>query len=736
MLFLFDNLIDSATVTASSAATGFPATNLQNPFRSKVWRTSGATAGLAQLVINHGSAKAVNAIALCGYSWTTAPGRLVMEFNSTDSWDTPAATETLTWNAPTTPGGNKGSIILKLSTTRTYQYNRLRVVSGNVVLSAAVTAPISITPVNPVSGAWLNAYATAFDTFASSSSAAFTASDASGETGIRVMIDGMFTQGKEYSIYFYPTFSGATLNNIWLSTVAYGGVQAIDLAPGLVSGTRYFTTFRCNVTTAVGIMFTLNVDAGGSFAIAVFACSENNGTDVGTKNFTLVWGGSLPDYTPTVLKSVLAKRQGAVTYCGYRFDIAKTGKPSLVMYRNNAGTTFTATVAPAITDGAEHEFAAVVTRETAAAAGSVVFYVDGVALGNPVAITAAAAISISNSQIYAISGTSTTGTPSTTKRAIVYSRALLAAEILALYGADSVDSSDESGSPVSRATGAWLNAYATAFDTFASTAGGAFTASDAGGETGIRIIVPLTSDTVSGKRYRISFIPTFSGVTMTAIRLSDSSYTGAQSIAASPALTSGTEYSVEFTATEARSHVVFIFTVNAGGSFAVMGFTFVQTGAMIDLEPEGITPTDWQDASSNNLNATYPVSACTTNAADFDLGRLFVGEYFEPAREYSWGYEEEVVDPSLISQTIGGQDHADEIERYRIVRASGILETQAQWVLYQAMINTVGRRKPLFVAFDYTNDAAERTIYGKFTNLPKVTRPFLYYYDFEITEDR
>jgi hypothetical protein len=121
---------------------------------------------------------------------------------------------------------------------------------------------------------------------------------------------------------------------------------------------------------------------------------------------------------------------------------------------------------------------------------------------------------------------------------------------------------------------------------------------------------------------------------------------------------------------------------------------------------------------------------------DWNLGRLFVGSYFEPARTYGWGYSESVVDPSLISQTIGGQDHADEIERYRIIEANGIITTQAQWVLYQAMINSVGTRKPIFIAFDYDNEAIERTIYGKFSKVPAITRPYLFEYDFEFTEDR
>lgn len=129
-LFLYNNLLDSATLTASSEATGFPASNLKNPFRSKAWKTAGATAGTAQLIIDHGSAKTVNAIALTGYDWAAAPGTLQVEFNATNSWGSPSATETLTWVSPTTPGGNKGTIIKKLSADRTYRYNRLSVVNA------------------------------------------------------------------------------------------------------------------------------------------------------------------------------------------------------------------------------------------------------------------------------------------------------------------------------------------------------------------------------------------------------------------------------------------------------------------------------------------------------------------------------------------------------------------------------------------------------------------------------
>lgn len=127
ILYLYNNLLLSATLTASSAATGFPVANLKNPFRTKVWRTAGATAGTANLVINLGSAQAVTCAALTGYNWASAPGTLNLEFNAADAWGAPSATEALTWKAATTASGNKGSII-KTFASKSYQYLRLNVV--------------------------------------------------------------------------------------------------------------------------------------------------------------------------------------------------------------------------------------------------------------------------------------------------------------------------------------------------------------------------------------------------------------------------------------------------------------------------------------------------------------------------------------------------------------------------------------------------------------------------------
>lgn len=105
---------------------------------------------------------------------------------------------------------------------------------------------------------------------------------------------------------------------------------------------------------------------------------------------------------------------------------------------------------------------------------------------------------------------------------------------------------------------------------------------------------------------------------------------------------------------------------------------------------------------------------------DWDLGVLFLGSYFQPTRNYSIQYGLDIVDESMRSRSIGGQDHFDEIGKYRTVDMSFMVGTQAQWELFQTMFNTVGVSRDLFAAFDYTSEPDEMTIYGKFTQLPSM----------------
>ncbi|MCK5608738.1 hypothetical protein KAR91_43070 [Candidatus Pacearchaeota archaeon] len=127
ILFLYNNLLDSATLVETSEADGFPVENIQHPFRTKVWRTEGGVAGTASVRVNHITQKAVNCVALINYTWTEAPGTFDLEFDNDPAFGSIDRTEALTWAANPTANGNQGTII-KTFTSQTNQYNRLNVV--------------------------------------------------------------------------------------------------------------------------------------------------------------------------------------------------------------------------------------------------------------------------------------------------------------------------------------------------------------------------------------------------------------------------------------------------------------------------------------------------------------------------------------------------------------------------------------------------------------------------------
>ena len=126
--FLYDNLLDDATLTASGADADYPVANLKDPLRTKVFKPDAAT---WNLVINHGAATAVSAVAIVNQNWTSAPSTLDFEMHTADSWGTPDATEALTWTADPDTNLNP-SIIIKAFTSTSKQYNRLNVVHATV----------------------------------------------------------------------------------------------------------------------------------------------------------------------------------------------------------------------------------------------------------------------------------------------------------------------------------------------------------------------------------------------------------------------------------------------------------------------------------------------------------------------------------------------------------------------------------------------------------------------------
>lgn len=117
-LFLYNNHVDSATLTASTADGSYPATNIQLEPTTKEWRTTAATA--QNLVLDLGSAKAVDHIFLVGNALESLNfTSITIEANTSDSWGAPAYSSGAITSFP------ENKLIVNTGSTQTYQYWRI-----------------------------------------------------------------------------------------------------------------------------------------------------------------------------------------------------------------------------------------------------------------------------------------------------------------------------------------------------------------------------------------------------------------------------------------------------------------------------------------------------------------------------------------------------------------------------------------------------------------------------------
>jgi hypothetical protein len=114
--FLWNNLADAATLTVSSEATDFPASNLKNRLFKVHHRTTGITSEWWKW--NLGSAKDIYAF-LFWYHNFQSGATIKIQANSIDDWVTPAFEETITWSS--------FKLVKYFSSAKTYQWWRLLV---------------------------------------------------------------------------------------------------------------------------------------------------------------------------------------------------------------------------------------------------------------------------------------------------------------------------------------------------------------------------------------------------------------------------------------------------------------------------------------------------------------------------------------------------------------------------------------------------------------------------------
>jgi hypothetical protein len=192
--------------------------------------------------------------------------------------------------------------------------------------------------------------------------------------------------------------------------------------------------FTNPLAQAVSVQMT--AAASGSNGISAL---NNANLNFGTGNFTLYWEGSLSAaaLADSTSQRFVGKYQDVDNR--YQFDYNPSTQLLSLILRKTAGTSVTASLSyslSSIVAGTVYKWTCVATRETAASAGSVVFYRDGVVVGT-VVISAGTPADIDNTGAFQVCGTTLAGAPpsrvaSSTISARLFNRALTAAEVLDL----------------------------------------------------------------------------------------------------------------------------------------------------------------------------------------------------------------------------------------------------------------------------------------------------------------
>ena len=115
MRIAYTNLIDAGSApTALTTDLLYPVENMQNQRLSKRWRSTDASA--QTIVVNLGSAQAVDTVAILGHNFSGSAA-VTIEAHTSDSWGTPALSAiTLTYDA--------GAILSYFGSAATFQYWR------------------------------------------------------------------------------------------------------------------------------------------------------------------------------------------------------------------------------------------------------------------------------------------------------------------------------------------------------------------------------------------------------------------------------------------------------------------------------------------------------------------------------------------------------------------------------------------------------------------------------------
>lgn len=118
----------SGALTASSSATGYPATNLQTDNYAQVWRSTAAGASAEWIKVDLGSAQEIKAISLLNVN-ARSTSTIVIEGHATDSFGAPTFSQAVTESSLGTSRRNLHHV---LATPQTFRWWRITILdNGN-----------------------------------------------------------------------------------------------------------------------------------------------------------------------------------------------------------------------------------------------------------------------------------------------------------------------------------------------------------------------------------------------------------------------------------------------------------------------------------------------------------------------------------------------------------------------------------------------------------------------------
>lgn len=381
----------------------------------------------------------------------------------------------------------------------------------------------------------------------------------------------------------------------------------------------------------------------GSNGIAV---ADNALLDMGTTDFSYSGSFVLPDYTPAA-NVVLAQKTDGTN--GWSFQCLTTGLLRLTINTTNYDSSAVTLYTAGVTNEQPVALGFSVFRETATAAGFVVFYVNGIQIGPSVAITAGAPTTVSNAALFYAMGTSATRTEGISYAHVLFGRLLSAAQHLSLYrrGIDMSDQWQSSNAAV------YTSNFTAGADSWATVAGTTVTgnidtdADGAGlppsddwlkvsrnagagvGRADINRPATLTATKHNAVTATI-FNPTGSGIGYFKVSAGGVAFGPVIAVAEGTSVT--ISRNVVFPPLAANVALYFMPTDSAGTLLSTLAegttwyikdITTYLAGAVLALESEGIQPSpgQWLDSSNNKHHALQPAvgSSVTRMLKEFEL---------------------------------------------------------------------------------------------------------------------